>query len=51
MGRFDGKVVLITGGARGQGASHVRKFVKEGADILVEEGEALEKSLGKMPNS
>jgi SDR family mycofactocin-dependent oxidoreductase len=33
MGRFDGKVVLITGGARGQGRSHALKFASEGADI------------------
>jgi SDR family mycofactocin-dependent oxidoreductase len=35
MGRFDGKVVLITGGARGQGRSHAVAFAKEGADIIV----------------
>lgn len=52
MGRFDGKVVLITGGARGQGASHSRKFVEEGAkvvltDVLAEDGEALARELGE----
>lgn len=33
MGRFDGKVVLVTGGARGQGRSHALAFAREGADI------------------
>lgn len=34
MGRFDGKVVLITGAARGQGRSHAVRFAEEGADIV-----------------
>ena len=34
MGRFGGKVVFITGGARGQGRTHVLRFADEGADIL-----------------
>jgi (+)-trans-carveol dehydrogenase len=34
MGRFDGKVVLITGVARGQGRSHAVRFAKEGASIV-----------------
>lgn len=52
MSRLSGKVAIITGGARGMGASHVRKFAKEGAkvvftDILEQEGSALAEELGE----
>jgi SDR family mycofactocin-dependent oxidoreductase len=33
-GKFDGKVALITGAARGQGRSHAVRFAEEGADII-----------------
>lgn len=51
-GRLTGKVAIITGGARGMGASHARRFVAEGArvvltDVLVEPGEALAGELGE----
>ena len=44
MGRLSGKVAIVTGGARGQGASHVRVMVREGAkvvltDLLAEQGD------------
>lgn len=51
MARFDGKVVLISGGERGQGAAEARALVAEGAkvvigDILHQDGEALAATLG-----
>ncbi|SEG62212.1 3alpha(or 20beta)-hydroxysteroid dehydrogenase [Thermomonospora echinospora] len=52
MGQLDGKVAIITGGARGMGRSHVRRFVAEGAsvvfgDILEQEGAELAGELGE----
>lgn len=51
MSRFANTVALISGGARGMGASHARALVAEGAkvvigDVLTDEGEALAKELG-----
>jgi len=35
MGRLDGKVAIISGAARGQGAAEARQFVAEGAKVLL----------------
>ncbi len=35
MGKLDGKVAVITGGARGQGRSHAVTLAREGANIVI----------------
>jgi 3alpha(or 20beta)-hydroxysteroid dehydrogenase len=50
-GRLAGKVALISGGARGMGASHARALVAEGAtvvcgDVLDAEGEQVARDIG-----
>ena len=52
MGKLEGKVAIVTGGARGMGESHVRKFVDEGAKVVLtdlneEGGRALAEELGE----
>src|SRR6266446_6512343 len=51
MKRFDHRTVIVTGGARGMGASHARGFIAEGAnvviaDVLEQEGRTLADELG-----
>ncbi|MFJ3672157.1 SDR family NAD(P)-dependent oxidoreductase [Streptomyces sp. NPDC090106] len=53
MGKLDGRVVLVTGAARGQGEQEARLFRAEGAevvlaDVLDEQGEALAEEIGAL---
>jgi 3alpha(or 20beta)-hydroxysteroid dehydrogenase len=52
MPRLQNKIIIITGGARGQGAAEARLFVREGArviitDVLEAQGAQLARELGQ----
>ncbi|MFD1861503.1 glucose 1-dehydrogenase [Planococcus chinensis] len=51
MARLKGKTAIITGAAQGMGAAHAKKFIEEGANVVLtdlneEKGEALAADLG-----
>lgn len=51
MGRADGKVAIVTGAARGMGASFAQNLIAEGAkvilsDVLIDDGQAMAARLG-----
>jgi len=51
MKRFEKRTVIVTGGARGMGASHTRGFIAEGANVVIadvadQEGRRLADELG-----
>ena len=52
MGRLDGKVAIITGASQGMGEAHARRFVAEGAKVVMtdlndERGEKIAAELGE----
>ncbi|MGI2329082.1 glucose 1-dehydrogenase [Planococcus sp. YIM B11945] len=52
MARLEGKVAIVTGAAQGMGAAHVKKFIDEGAKVVLtdlneEKGQALAEELGE----
>ena len=49
MARFDNKVVLVSGGARGQGAAEARLLVAQGAKVVI--GDVLDNQGRRWPAS
>lgn len=52
MGKLDGRVAIVTGAAQGMGESHARRFVSEGAKVVLtdlneERGKAIAAELGE----
>ena len=46
-GRVGGKRIIVTGGARGMGASHARHLAEEGATVVI--GDVLDTAGGQFP--
>ena len=54
MGKLDGRTAIVTGASRGMGSSHARRFIAEGAKVVLTDlrsdaGSALAQELG--PNA